>query len=173
MSPDMSSRLAALLLLAAACVCAAACDDDDPPAEIEGSYMVAITNGDNACGLQNWDEGATSMNIPLVITQDGGELMATVEGVAGGVISFLLGAADYEGHIEGSGFVLENFGTRSFQEGDCAFTIKSTARGQIDGDVIMGRIEYTPVTNESPACEGLERCVSEQLFNGTRPPSRD
>ena len=158
-------------LLAAALSLASACDDDDPPADVEGAYTVAITNGENACSLQNWDVGAMSSGIPLMIVQDGAELTATVEGVAGGVIRLLIGSADYEGRINGNGFVLENFGTVSFRNGDCAFTIKSEVRGSLSGDVITGVIEYTPVTNESPACEQLEACVSEQAFNGTRPPT--
>jgi hypothetical protein len=167
----MSLRAVAIVGLAAVLLLAA-CGDDDAPADVEGDYTIAITNGDNPCGFQSWDEDATAMNIPLMITQEGGELTATVEGVAGSVITVLLGSADYEGYVEGEAFVLTNFGTRSFSGGDCAFTIKSTVRGRIDGDVITGAIEYSPVTNESPACEQLDRCVSEQLFNGTRPPMR-
>jgi hypothetical protein len=145
---------------------------DDPPAAIEGSYTVAITNGENKCNLQNWDEGATAMNIPFTITQDGTKLMGTVGGAAALVIVALLGSADYDGDVQGDGFVLKNFGTSSFTSGDCQFTIKAVVNGSISGDVIMGTIEYTPVTNDSPACGALEACVSEQLFNGTRPPTK-
>jgi hypothetical protein len=67
--------------------------------------------------------------------------------------------------------MLENFGTRSFTSGDCAFTIKSTAQLELSGDALAGSIEYTPVTNGSPACGELEQCVSEQLLSGTRPPT--
>jgi hypothetical protein len=149
-----------------------ACGGDDTPAAVEGSYTVAITNGANKCKLQGWTEGSTASNIPFTITQDGSDLMGTVGGAAAVVITALLGSADYDGHVDGDGFVLQNFGTASFTSGKCAFTIKATVNGSISGDVIMGSIEYTPVTNDSPECGALEACSSEQLFNGTRPPTR-
>jgi hypothetical protein len=154
----MTRTPASLLLLSAALI-APACDDD-PPADIEGGYIVAITNGENACGLQSWNVGATSRGIPLTIVQDGVELVATVEGVAGVVITALLGSADFEGRIDGHRFLLENFGTVSFRNEGCAFTVKATTRGAISGDVIMGTIEYAPVTNGSPDCQNLESCIS-------------
>jgi hypothetical protein len=167
----MSMRTETFPRLLLAVLLAMACDDDDPPADVEGEYTIAITNGENPCGFQNWDEGASATGIVLTVTQDGSSLMAVVEGVAGGLIGLLIGSADYEGHVQGNVLVLENFGTRSFTRGDCAFTIKSTAQVQLSGDAIAGTIEYTPVTNGSPACEELESCVSEQLLSGTRPPT--
>jgi hypothetical protein len=166
----MIRRPLSIALLAVLGSTLASCHGDDDPAAIAGSYTIAITNGKNACKLQNWNEGDTSSNIPFTITQDGSSLMSTVEGAAAIVIVALLGSADYDGHADGNSFVLKNFGTRSFTSGGCAFTIKSTVNGSIAGDVLMGTIEYTPVTNESPACMNLEACSSEQLFNGTRPP---
>jgi hypothetical protein len=168
----MVRRSIALAWLAiTACPLAGCSHGDDAPANVEGSYTIAITNGANQCQLQNWNEGAKTTGIPLTITQDGKNLMVTVEGAAGAVISVLLGSADYEGHVDGNGFTLDNFGTASFKNGSCAFTIKSTVNASISGDVIMGSIDYTPVTNDSPACGGLEACTSKQLFNGTRPPT--
>jgi hypothetical protein len=167
----MTRRPFLIVLLALLAPGLAGCHDDDDPAAIAGSYTIAITNGKNRCNLDSWDEGATSNGIPFTITQDGSDLMGTVEGAAAVVIVALLGSADYDGHVDGDGFVLQNFGTSSFKSGDCAFTIKATVHGSISGDVIMGTIDYTPVTNQSPACMGLEACVSQQLFNGTRPPT--
>lgn len=167
----MLRRSLSIVMLAILGSAWAGCSGGDDPAAIAGSYTIAITNGKNACNLQNWNEGATSSNIPFTITQDGSSLMGTVEGAAAIVIVALLGSADYDGHVDGDGFVLQNFGTRSFTSGNCAFTIKSTVNGSISGDVLMGTIEYTPVTNQSPACMGLAACSSEQLFNGTRPPT--
>jgi hypothetical protein len=160
------------LLLAVAFVAGCGGDDDDgAPADVSGSYTIAITNGDNPCNLQNWMKGEMNSGIPLTLTQDGLTVDAKVEGVAAGVISLLLGSADYQGHISGGALEVDNFGTVSFTSGNCAFTVKSSAKAQISGDVIMGTIDYTPVTNGSPQCAPIESCVSEQRFNGMRPPT--
>jgi hypothetical protein len=167
----MAQRSLTIALLALAAQSLAGCGNSDPPAQVAGSYTIAITNGDNPCQFQNWTAGTMTSGISLTLTQNGSDLTATVEGAAGGVVSLLLGSAKYEGHIDGTSFEVDNFGTNSFKSGNCAFTIKSTAKGTISGDVIMGTIDYSPVTNSSPACGGLGACVDQQRFNGTRPPT--
>jgi hypothetical protein len=168
----MAQRTAAIALLALAAHLLAACGGGDTPADLAGSYTIAITNGDNPCQFQNWNAGAKTSGIPLNITQDGANLTATVQGAAAVELTLLLGSADYKGTASGAGFELDNFGTSSFKNGNCAFTIKSTVNGTIAGDVIMGTIDYTPVTNGSPNCGALAACMTEQLFNGTRPPTQ-
>lgn len=148
-------------------VAAAACGSD---ADVAGDYTIALTNRDNGCDFANWTVGETASNIPVLITQDGSNVTATVNGGAGIVLDLVLGARAYTGGVDGDDLFLELFGTRPQQSGDCTFTYNSVIDASIAGDVLTGRIEYRAATNDNPGCAAIEGCLSFQDFNGTRPP---
>jgi hypothetical protein len=147
----------------------AACGGD--PANVEGTYSIALTNRDNGCDFANWTEGETSANIPVVIDQVGTEVDATVEGLTGTFLDLAFGGHVYEGSIDGDDLLLELIGSNAQQMGNCAFTYNSTIDATLSTDTLTGRIEYTSVTNGNPDCVPLDGCVSFQDFNGTRPPT--
>ncbi|MEO8698640.1 MAG: hypothetical protein ABI867_01320 [Kofleriaceae bacterium] len=146
----------------------AACSGSD--ADVEGDYTIALTNRDNGCMFANWTVGDQTTGVPVVIGQDGSNVTATVNGGAGLVLDVALGARTYTGDIDGDDLVLELFGTRGQQMGNCSFTYNSTIDATLDDDSLTGRIEYRAATNGNPDCSALEDCLSFQDFNGTRPP---
>ena len=150
-------------------VVAAACGGDSDT-NVEGEYTIALTNRDNGCELMNWVVGNQATNIPVVVVQAESEVTATVNGVAGGVLDLALGSRVYTGAVDGNDLLLELFGTRGQQRGNCSFTFNSNIDASISGDTLTGRIEYRAATNANPDCAALEGCVSFQEFNGTRPP---
>ncbi|HUH05205.1 MAG TPA: hypothetical protein VML75_24570 [Kofleriaceae bacterium] len=156
-------------LLVSCSLVLAACGSD--PADVAGNYSIALTNGANGCDFENWDEGATAQNIDLTVTQDGENASATVGGLAGAYLEVVLGSRVYQGTVDGDHLHLQIFGTPSATEGNCTWTVNSTVRAELDGDVLTGTIDYTKATNGNPDCAAFEGCVTRQNFNGTRPPT--
>jgi hypothetical protein len=146
----------------------AACSDD--PADVEGTYSIAVTNGDNGCELDNWTEGESAQNIQAEITQDGDSASASVGGITGGVLDFWLGGHVFTGTVDGTDLVLTLTGNNPLSEGNCAYTFDAVLDGAITGDVITGEIRYEAQTNGGTDCGTLTGCASVQAFNGTRPP---
>jgi hypothetical protein len=140
------------------------------PADVAGSYSVAVTNGQNGCNFENWTEGETTANIPVVITQDDTKVTAEVQGIVGGLLGLWLGASVYTGDIDGDSLTLTLFGSNSTTLGNCTYTINSTMTADFDNDVLRGQIRYQSATNDNPDCAGIEGCVTVQDFNGNRPP---
>lgn len=145
----------------------AGCGDS---ADLTGTYTVSVTNRENGCMLDNWSEGDQASNIEVVITQEGDEVQADVQGVTGGVLDIWLGSSVFTGVVDGEDFVLTIFGENSFNEGNCSFTFNAELDGSIDGDFITGDIRYIAATNNNPDCASLEGCATRQSFNGSRPP---
>lgn len=132
---------------------------------------MSVTNRDNGCNLANWTVGNQATGIGVLITQDGSTVTADVEGVVGGVLDLALGSSEFAGDIDGDEVTLELFGTRGQQSGNCSFTYNATIKGEVNGDTMTGRLEYSAATNNNPDCAALEACVTFQEFNGTRPPT--
>ena len=153
-------------LILLACV---GCSSD--PADVEGNYTIAVTNRDNGCNFGNWMVGAQNAGIPVTVTQTDTTVSAKIEGATGGFVALALGSATYVGDIDGDHLQLDLFGTRSQTSGNCAFTYNSAIIGDVDGDTLTGRVEYTAATNNNPDCAAIEGCLSYQEFNGTRPPT--
>ncbi len=146
----------------------AACGDT---ADVAGTYTVAVTNGDNGCGFDNWTVGDTASNITFSITQDGDMVTGTVEGATGLYLGVLLGSNVFTGTVSGDELEMTLHGTTQGTMGNCSYNVNATIHGEVDGDFLTGHIEYTTATNGSPECGTLEGCVSMQSFNGARPPS--
>jgi hypothetical protein len=140
------------------------------PADVAGNYSVAVTNGANGCDFANWTEGETTANIPVLVTQEGTQVTAEVQGIVGGLLLLWLGASVYVGEIDGNSLELTLYGSNSTAVGNCTYTINSTMTAEFDKDVLRGQIHYRSATNGNPDCAGIEGCVTVQEFNGNRPP---
>jgi hypothetical protein len=164
---------AAMRCLTLACLVgslAAGCGGDDP-ADVAGNYSVAVTNRENSCNFQGWQQGSQAEMIPMAITQRGSSVSANVGGWAGGWLELVLGGRVFTGSISGDHLVLAIEGEPMFQSGSCDFTIDATLDAEADGDVLRGELRYRPRTDGANDCGVLETCVNVQAFNGTRPPT--
>jgi hypothetical protein len=146
----------------------AACGGE--PADVSGEYSLAVTNRDNGCEFDDWQEGDTAQNIPLTVDQDGRDVTARLGGLAGLFVEAVLGSRTFEGVVSGDRVTLELYGSRSLSEGNCTFTINATVTGTLIGNALSGFIDYTPAHNGNPDCSSIDRCVTTQEFSGSRPP---
>jgi hypothetical protein len=159
---------ASLLLCAAV---ASACGGDDP-ADVAGSYTIALTNGDNGCEFGNYQEGDTAQGVGLELTQNGGAVTGDVTGVvATTYLDLVLGSHTFTGDVGGTELDLGIVGTVPFRKDSCDYTVDATLSATIDGDVLVGTIDYSARTDGSNDCGVLEACHTVVSFNGTRPPS--
>ncbi len=153
-----------LVLLVAGC-------GSEAPVNVAGDYTVAVVNGQNGCNFSNWTAGSTTNNIPVTITQSGGQATAVVGGAAGAYMQIVLGSNTFTGPVSGSGVSLTLFGKTAASQGNCTWTVNATLTATSSGDFLMGNIVYTDATNGSPDCGTRQGCMSIQDFNGTRPPT--
>jgi hypothetical protein len=162
--------LALLTLVSATAVTAAAGCGGGDPADVAGTYSVALTNRENGCMLETWEDDGQTADVAVVITQADDTATAVVQGPAGGVLTFWLGSATFIGPVDSDSMSLILYGENSFNQDGCAYTINATIDATIDGDFLEGTISYEAATVDNPACAPLEGCASVQAFNGTRPP---
>jgi hypothetical protein len=146
----------------------AGCGTD--PVDAEGTYSVAVTNRDNGCNFANWTIGESAANIQVVVTQQGDSASATVTGVTGGVLTLWLGSNVFSGKVSGNQLDLLLTGTRAQTTGNCTWTVNGEIDARLNGDVLVGRINYVGASNDASDCTPIEGCVTYQDFNGTRPP---
>ncbi len=140
------------------------------PVDVSGTYTIAVTDEANGCNLMNFNQGDSSSNIPVVVTQTGSTMDAKITGGVGAYVTAVLGSSDFSGGVDGSTLNATLFGTRSSTSGGCSYTFNAILDGDLAGDALTGTITYTPKTNGSPDCSSIEGCTSVQNFNGTRPP---
>jgi hypothetical protein len=163
---------AALLGLVLLSVAGCGGDDDfeSKPVDVSGVYNVAVTNKSNACSFPNWEDGKSTTGIPLTMTQSGTDISGSIDGIAGGLVKLLLGSNTFQGTVDGKEVHATNFGTNSFNQVGCTYTINMTLDGELQGDALQGTLHYRPKTNGSPDCGSLESCESVQDFSGVRAP---
>ena len=144
--------------------------DDSPPTNVAGTYTLNVTNGPSTCPLGGWMPGNVTMDVPLVITQNGSSVTADVGGAGAVFLNLYCGNAHLEGSVSGSNMELKLTGTRSLSSGSCAFTIDAHLSATVGNDALSGSITYTPNTNTSPDCAAVNTCSARMNLNGTRPP---
>ena len=144
---------------------------DGDTVDASGEYTLAVTNGDNDCGFQGWDEGAQTSGVPFSVNQDDdNHITASIEGLAGGWVMLVLGSRTFEGEVAGSRLDLTLYGTNSVNDAGCTYTVNGNVLATLNDDALEGTINYVPQTNGSPDCDQLNDCSTVQMFNGTRPP---
>jgi hypothetical protein len=144
---------------------------DQTPADVHGMYALNVTNGPSTCPLQGWTQGAVTTNVPLSVSQNAGSVSADVGGAGTLFLDLWCGNAHLAGSISGSDLELTLTGTRSLSSGACAFTVDARVSATVSDDTLSGSITYTPNTNSSPDCAGVNACTARMNLNGTRPPS--
>ncbi len=125
----------------------AACGTD--PVQIAGTYTVELTNGADGCAYGS-TPGQQFSGVPVVFTQSGANLSATVNGLPGGALSIALGSNVFTGAIDGD--ALRN----------------AEIVGAYANNSISGVVNYTNADNHNSDC--IVGCVSVQNFAGSRPP---
>lgn len=163
----MASR-PALALAAGAALALVACGSD--PADVAGTYTIALTNRDNGCNINNWTPGPISGSVTMVVTQSDDAASADVQGLAGVALDALTGGHVFTGSVDGSGVDLAITGTRAMSQGACAYTMDAELTGALSGDSLAGMVIYRARTNGAADCGALTGCQSQQDFAGARPP---
>lgn len=158
-----------LALLGFVVIAGVGCSSD--PAQVAGTYTVGVTNRDNGCNFANWTVGAMSSGVTVAITQSGSTATANVTGAIGTYFDFAFGTSMFTGPIDGDQLDLKLMGTRAQTSGNCTFTYDGEITATSSGDILTGRIDYTPATNGHTDCAAVTGCVTYQDFNGTRPPT--
>lgn len=139
-------------------------------ADLGGTYTVNVTNADNGCNIENWEQGKSTSDIPFVIEQQDVNVTGTLQGGAGLLLGLWIGTNQFTGLATGESFDITAHGTKMQTQGTCMYELNAEIQGHISGDAISGTIKYAPATTNDPACASVQ-CSSTQNFNGTRPPS--
>lgn len=163
-------RIVALVPVAIAIL--AACSDSTlPPEDLTGNYTVAVTNRENGCNFQNWTVGQSSTNISMTVTQQGSNgITAVIGGAAGAYLILVMNTATFTGSVSGPTGTMTATGSRTGQQGNCAYTLNANATISLAGNAINGSITYVPKTNGGTDCGVLNTCSSRQELSGSRPP---
>jgi uncharacterized transporter YbjL len=141
-----------------------------PPVNVAGTYSVAITNKSNGCNFDRWQEGSTTQNIELVMTQEGAKARGTVGGLVGGLLEAWLGTKTFDGDVTTNRVNLKAIGKNPQTVAGCTSTTTATLEGVLTGNALQGTITYTYSTNKSPDCGFRDTCATIQDFSGSRPP---
>jgi len=157
-----------LSFLALGVLVVAACGSGDP-VDVEGTYSVGLTNRDNGCNFQNWTVGAMTSGVTVVITQNGANAIAEVQGLAGGYLSFAFGSSTFSGDVDGNHLDLFLSGTRPQTSGNCTYTYDGNIKATLVGDALNGSLTYSSNGNNNTDCAAIV-CDSVQDFAGSRPP---
>jgi hypothetical protein len=160
----MSRKGLVVLLLAAGC-------GSDSPANVAGTYTLALTVQENACGILRNDVGTSSTGVEVVVTQTGSDVSAKIQGAGGALLALAMGTDTFTGKVSGDALDLAIDGTMPGSSGTCAFTRKARLQAKLTGDVLTGTVTYTFATNKTADCGVRDTCQDVQAFNGTRPPS--
>ncbi len=168
-SSQRRERLMQRAALILAVLAAGACGGD-ATANVAGTYTLALTVQENQCGILTSDAGTSSTGVTVVVTQDGPNVTAKVQGVAGVALSLATGSDTFTGRVSGNSLDLSIIGTVAGSSGTCAFTRDAHLVGTLAGDLLTGSVTYTYATNKTADCGIRDACQDMQLFNGTRPP---
>ena len=147
---------------------AAACGSD--PANVAGTYAMALTNRANGCAIANWTEGPIGGTVTMVVTQSDASASADVQGLARAALDALTGGHVFTGPVDGDDVALTITGTRAMSQGACAYTIDADLDATLTGDTLSGSVFYRARTNGAADCGALTGCQSQQDFAGARPP---
>ena len=144
----------------------AGCGTD--PAQVAGNYTVALTNRTNGCNYANWQVDQSTSGVAVQFTQTDTSISATVNGLAGGALSLVLGTNVFTGSIDGNALDLKITGTVGQTMGNCAYTRNAEIVATYANNSISGSVRYTNADNGNSDC--VPGCVSLQDFAGSRPP---
>ena len=155
-----------LLAILLACGCSS-----EAPANVAGTYTLSLTVKQTECGILGGTVGDSSSGVQIVVTQNGAEVSAQVQGVAGLALAIAMGSDTFTGKVAGNSIDVSIDGTMAGSSGTCAYTRNAHFEAELSGDVLVGTVTYTYATNKTADCGGKDACQDIQAMNGTRPPS--
>ena len=141
------------------------------PTNVAGTYTLALTIQQNQCGILANDVGTSSTGVTVVVTQDGSNVTAKVQGVAGLALALATGSDTFAGKVSGDSLDLSIDGSVAGSSDTCAFTRNAHLVGTVAGDLLTGSVTYTYATNKTPDCGTRDTCEDIQLLTGARPPT--
>ena len=142
----------------------------ESPANVAGTYTLALTVEQTGCGIVGGAVGDTSSGVQVIITQSGGDVTCQVQGVAGLALALAMGSDTFAGKMAGNSLDASIAGTTPGSSGTCAYTRNARLQAKLSGDTLTGSVTYTYATNQTADCDGKNSCKDVQAFNGTRPP---
>ena len=142
--------------------------DPGPPAQVAGDYDVTLRNVSNGCGFGDWEDGGTTTDIGMGLTQNESAVEGRLQGLAGTLVALLIGTADFSGTVSGDHVELVAYSAYTSHVDACIQSLVVTMGGDVSGNVWSGELEYTYVDNGAPDCEQLADCVSRQSFDAVR-----
>jgi hypothetical protein len=140
------------------------------PVDAAGQYTIGVTNRENGCNFANYTVGQMASGIMLTITEHSSDATADVMGGTAVLLDLSLGSHTFAGTADGDTLNLRILGTRTQNAGSCTYTYAATLVATLTGDTLTGRIEYLPAYDPHSQCGAIAVCVTDQDFNGTRPP---
>ncbi len=143
----------------------------DSPANVAGTYTLALTVAKNECGILSNDVGTTSSGVEAQVTQNGSDVAAQIKGVGGTLLALALGTDTFTGKVSGDSLDLAIAGTVPGSNSTCVFTRNARMQAKLAGDLLTGTVTYSFATNRTADCGFRDTCQDTQAFNGTRPPS--
>jgi hypothetical protein len=163
-STMLRKTLIAVLL---ACGCGS-----ESPANVAGTYTLALTVRQTECEILGGSVGDTSSGVQIVVTQTGSDVNAQVQNVAAALLlTIATGTATFTGKVAGNSLDLWIYGTTWGASGTCDYTRNVHLQAELSGDVLVGTLTYTFATDGAPDCGTKDTCQDIQAMNGTRPPS--
>jgi hypothetical protein len=140
------------------------------PADVAGTYTVALSNGPNDCAFDGWDASGEATGVGVTVTQDEENVSLDVTGLIESLfLNGILGSDTFTGTVSGNHVSATILGTVNRTDSGCSAGYRLIANLEADlrGDVLEGDIEYAPQTYECFE----EGCGNMQLFSGVRPPT--
>jgi hypothetical protein len=114
--------------------------------------------------------GATSTGVMVSISQSGSIVTAALDWVTSLGAAELLGAnVNFAGSVTGNDVQMVAFGTKSYMEGACTYTMNATMTATLSGNALEGTTSYDMVPASGSVCRDLI-CEGAQDFSGSRPP---
>jgi hypothetical protein len=105
------------------------------------------------------------------LAQSGNDVQLQAQGATAVVFLAVFGAAGFTGKATGNVLDAVVVGSIPQAAGACTYTWKGTLTAQLSGDVLMGKLTYTPNTNGHADCDTqkVTGCSRVTDFTYTRP----
>jgi hypothetical protein len=142
------------------------------PTDFTGAYSGTSTNGQSTCPGA-WNTGQTGDGA-VTLTQSGDDVQLQGQGGTAVVFFAVFGTAGFTGKATGSVVDAVVVGSIPQAAGACTFTWKGTITARLSGDVLSGKLTYTPNTNGHADCytQNVTGCSRVTDFTYTRPPKQ-
>ena len=139
------------------------------PYVLEGAYTTNFANGENACKMLGWADGAVENAIVRYRRDAATQASAVVDGLPGARIGLLVGAAELSGTSEAASVTLARSSSKKEKAGDCDFSWRIRMTVEFEGTTAVGKVFYEQVANKKDDCPAI-LCTNIQTTRGTKVP---